>query len=135
MVVHCPFVAQIKPKHSLSNLYYCVAAPCFSQLRCLLEFTFSEDWHERIVSVARQLPSDHFLSYTKLALLAGVAKTYCRAFPRILEGHPELPLDRILPATGAPCALPEWDGYEIFTSEDLFHNLRNHNHNGALPIT
>ena len=82
---------------------------------------FSDDWHERVLFVARQLPANHFLSYTRLASLAGVAKTYCRAFPRLLQSHSDIPSNRILSTdrTSTLAALPEWDGTSIFAPEAL----------------
>lgn len=84
---------------------------------------FSEDWHERVINVAHLLPPDHFLSYTKLALLAGVANSYCRAFPRLLDSHNELPLERILAASARPPThLQEWNGQEVFKPEPLSYS-------------
>lgn len=79
---------------------------------------FAEDWHERVTAVARLLPSNRSLSYSRLALLAGVASGYCRAFPRLLSSH-DLPTDRISPSSASP-ALPEWSGEKVFAPEELF---------------
>lgn len=78
--------------------------------------TFSDDWHQRVFSVAQQLPPQHYLSYAKLALLAGVAKSYCRAFPRLLKSHGNLPLTRIIQSDSSS-NLPEWDGQNVFEPE------------------
>jgi alkylated DNA nucleotide flippase Atl1 len=82
--------------------------------------TFAEDWHERVISIARQLPENPAISYSHLAILAGVATGYCRAFPRLLEAH-NLPTERIVPSSISPKPLPEWSGEELFAPEHLFH--------------
>jgi MOSC domain-containing protein YiiM len=80
---------------------------------------FSDDWHERVIAVARLLPEDRSLSYLNLALLAGVAKGYCRAFPRLLETH-NLPTKRIVPSSIFPTTpFPEWSGEQLFIPELL----------------
>jgi len=81
---------------------------------------FSDDWHERVLAVARLLPPDRSLSYLKLALLAGVASSYCRAFPRLLRTH-KLPTERIVPSSTLPSLFPAWTGEEVFTPEPLSH--------------
>ncbi len=80
---------------------------------------FSESWQARVLNVAQLIPPDRFLSYTQLALLAGVAPGYCRAFPRLLEKH-KLPTNRILPSSASPTSLSAWRGEELFAPEHLF---------------
>lgn len=77
---------------------------------------FSDDWHERVTAVARLLPENRSLSYLNLALLAGVAKGYCRAFPRLLRTN-HLPTERIVPSSIFPTPFPEWNGAELFAPE------------------
>lgn len=84
---------------------------------------FSEDWHERVIAVARLLPSDRSLSYSKLALLAGVASGYCRAFSRLLRAH-NLPTERIVTASTSATPFPEWDGQQLFAPELLTQDNR-----------
>jgi|SRR5215831_6440589 len=80
---------------------------------------FSDDWHERVIRVAQLLPVDRSLSFATLALLAGVASTYCRAFPRLLQKH-DLPNERIFPSSISPAApFPEWNGESLFSPETI----------------
>ncbi len=79
---------------------------------------FATDWHERVTAVAQLLPSNCSLSYSQLAVLAGVASGYCRAFPRLLRSH-QLPTERIVPSSIAPLPLLEWAGHEVFKPELL----------------
>lgn len=44
-----------------------------------------ESWKDRLVVIVKSLPPGMLLSYRRLALLAGVQTSYCRAFPRVLE--------------------------------------------------
>jgi MOSC domain-containing protein YiiM len=81
---------------------------------------FSECWQARVLNIVELLPPDHFLSYTKLAHLAGIASSYCRAFPKLFSKHSYLPLDRILPTSRQPPAhLREWSGEQVFAPEPL----------------
>ena len=81
---------------------------------------FSEDWRERVIAVARLLPKDHFLSYTNLAMLAGVANSYCRASPQLLSAHKNIPSDRIIgSSTRHLASLQEWTGRETFQPEHV----------------
>ena len=45
---------------------------------------FSDHWRERVQGVLRQVPPGQWVSYARLAELAGVSPGYCRAFPRWL---------------------------------------------------
>jgi hypothetical protein len=45
---------------------------------------WSDDWRERVLQVLKAVPNDRWITYTRLAKLAGVSAGYCRAFPRLL---------------------------------------------------
>ena len=77
---------------------------------------FSDDWHQRVIAIARLLPANRSMSYSTLAVLSGVASAYCRAFPRLLRTH-RLPTERILPSASSS-QFPQWDAKEIFAQED-----------------
>lgn len=74
---------------------------------------FSDDWRVRVHGVARAVPPGRWIGYAQLAAMAGVASTYCRAFPRVLAGMPTEVGARV---RSAAQALPDapWDGDGLF---------------------
>ncbi|WP_310387806.1 MOSC domain-containing protein [Roseateles sp.] len=73
----------------------------------------SDAWQDRVVHVMRHVPQDKVLDYGQLADLAGVAKSCCRAFPRMLANRcPELAQR----AQSGKLLSPEqgWRGTELF---------------------
>jgi hypothetical protein len=70
-----------------------------------------DDWRARVEAVLMRVPADAVVEYRQLALLAGVALTYCRVFPRVARAlglaHKALPLR-------SACPLPRWDGAGLF---------------------
>jgi hypothetical protein len=72
---------------------------------------WDEDWRERVAQVLRAVPDGMVLSYARLALLAGVQSTYCRAFPRLLKSLGSA--DKALSAQAAQ-GLRCWDGEGLF---------------------
>lgn len=74
---------------------------------------FSDDWRVRVIGVARAVPPGRWIGYAQLAAMAGVARTYCRAFPRVLVG---LPTEVGARVRSAAQALPDapWDGAGLF---------------------
>jgi hypothetical protein len=74
---------------------------------------FDDDWRARVCGVARAVPEGRWIGYAQLATMAGVARTYCRAFPRLLAGLPPEVAARI---RSAAQALPDapWDGAGLF---------------------
>lgn len=72
---------------------------------------WSDDWRERVAQVLQAVPDGMVLTYTRLALLAGVQSTYCRAFPRLLKslGYADGALSAQA-AAGRRC----WDGEGLF---------------------
>ena len=74
---------------------------------------FSNDWRARVLQVARAVPEGHTISYSQLAEMAGVAKAYCRAFPRVLTNLPVEVANRVGSAAKQSEA-PAWSGAELF---------------------
>jgi hypothetical protein len=74
---------------------------------------WSDDWRARIVQVLDALPPAHVVTYKRLAQLAGVASTYCRAFPGMIARLGPRYAGKAVP-TQADVALPRWDGRELF---------------------
>lgn len=79
----------------------------------------SDDWQARVLAVACAVPAGHYIVYQQLAEMAGVAKAYCRAFPKVLS---RLPIDVASRVVGATSTLPgqRWDGAELFDVERHF---------------
>ena len=50
----------------------------------LLLPAWDDDWRARVAQVLQALPGGMVLTYARLALLAGVQSSYCRAFPRLV---------------------------------------------------
>jgi len=74
---------------------------------------WSDDWRERIVQVLDALPPAHVVTYKHLAHLAGVASTYCRAFPGMIARLGPRYAGKAVP-TQSDVGLPRWDGQELF---------------------
>ena len=73
----------------------------------------SNDWQTRVLRVARAVPPRHYIGYRQLAELAGVAKAYCRAFPKVLAKLPAEIEGRVLRAS-AVTSERLWDGADLF---------------------
>jgi hypothetical protein len=58
----------------------------------------ADRWQARIVDILGHLPSDMNVTFARLAEIAGLQSTYCRAFPALLRrlGQASLPLDRVV---------------------------------------
>lgn len=74
---------------------------------------WSDDWRERIVHVLDTLPPASVITYKRLAQLAGVASTYCRAFPGMIARLGPRYAGKAVP-TQSDVALPRWDGHGLF---------------------
>lgn len=73
----------------------------------------SDDWKLRVANIVQQVPPGQFIEYRQLAELAGVSKTYCRAFPRVLSQlSPDVAM-RAQPSGAVP-AEQRWAGDELF---------------------
>jgi MOSC domain-containing protein YiiM len=83
----------------------------------------SDAWQDRVVQVMRHVPHGKVLEYGQLADLAGVAKSYCRAFPRLLANRcPEL-AQRAQSGTRLS-AEQGWRGTELFDVRAYLPDLR-----------
>lgn len=74
---------------------------------------WSDDWRERVMRVLNAAPPGYVIDYARLAQLAGIQSSYCRAFPRLLAKLGPRYSARAVPAR-APGALPRWDGSGLF---------------------
>ncbi|KQV51781.1 MOSC domain-containing protein [Massilia sp. Root335] len=74
---------------------------------------WSDDWRERIVHVLDTMPPASVITYKRLAQLAGVASSYCRAFPGIIARMGPFYAGRAVPSQ-SDIALPRWDGHGLF---------------------
>jgi hypothetical protein len=72
-----------------------------------------DDWRERVRRVLDALPAGWVIEYRRLARLAGIQSSYCRAFPRLLAGLGGRYAAQAVPAQ-SPLALPRWDGAGLF---------------------
>lgn len=74
---------------------------------------WSDDWRERVVQVLDAVPAGMVITYKRLAHLAGVASTYCRAFPRMTAKlGPAYAAKAVLALSETP--QPRWDGAGLF---------------------
>lgn len=84
----------------------------------------SNDWKERVLAVMRAVPAGYVIEYRQLAELAGVAKAYCRAFPRVLSKLPPEVASRAQ-AGGLPKGATKWQASELFDFQPYRSELRN----------
>lgn len=80
----------------------------------VLQPAWSDDWHDRIRQVLDAVPEGAVIEYARLAHLAGIQSTYCRAFPRVLARLGPAYAARAIPARAAS-TLPRWDGAGLFS--------------------
>ena len=73
----------------------------------------SDDWRARVAAVLLAVPPDQVISFRQLARLAGVAPTYCRAFPRLLGKLPPAVGGRARSGESATAA-GGWSGAALF---------------------
>lgn len=74
---------------------------------------WDDDWRARVARVLQAVPEGMVVTYARLALLAGVQATYCRAFSRLIAKLGPDYANRALPAqaaAGRRC----WDGQGLF---------------------
>ncbi len=72
-----------------------------------------DDWRERVLRVLDAVPAGCVVEYRQLAHLAGIASTYCRAFPAVLRKLDPARAARAVPMRVAP-ERPRWDGRGLF---------------------
>lgn len=77
---------------------------------------WSSDWRERVVRVLESVPDGAVVDYARLAHLAGVASSYCRAFPRLLSRLGPAYAGKAV-AARTPAAAPRWRGDGLFDDE------------------
>jgi MOSC domain-containing protein YiiM len=75
-----------------------------------------EDWRERVAQVLRAVPEGMVVSYARLARLAGVQSSYCRAFSRVIRNLGADYAGKAVPASATP-GLACWDGQGLFDDE------------------
>lgn len=71
---------------------------------------WSDDWRARVLQVLKSVPQDRWVTYGRLAELAGVSAGYCRAFPRLLACSPAGLQERAGPANWTGHRGEPWDG-------------------------
>jgi hypothetical protein len=74
---------------------------------------WSDDWRERIVHVLDTLPPASVITYKRLAQLAGIASSYCRAFPGMIARLGPCYAGKAVPSQ-SDIDLPRWDGRGLF---------------------
>ncbi|WP_371763084.1 MOSC domain-containing protein [Massilia sp.] len=74
---------------------------------------WSDDWRERIVHVLDTLPPASVITYKRLAQLAGIASSYCRAFPGMIARLGPRYAGKAVPSQ-SDIDLPRWDGRGLF---------------------
>jgi hypothetical protein len=72
-----------------------------------------DDWRERLIRVLDAAPDGSVVTYARLAHLAGIQTSYCRAFPRLLKNLGPRYAARAVTARADPAA-PRWDGAGLF---------------------
>jgi hypothetical protein len=77
---------------------------------------WSDDWRERIAQVLDACPPASVITYKRLAQLAGVASSYCRAFPGTIARLGPRYAGKAVPSQ-SNVALPRWDGRDLFTPD------------------
>jgi len=75
--------------------------------------SWSDDWRERVRAVLDAVPPGFVVDYARLARLAGIQASYCRAFPRLLARLDPHYADKAVPARSASGAT-RWDGSGLF---------------------
>lgn len=74
---------------------------------------WSDDWRERVMQVLDAMPPGVVIDNARLAHLAGIQSTYCRAFPRLLARLGPHYTARVV-AAKSPSTLPRWSGAGLF---------------------
>lgn len=84
---------------------------------------WSDDWRDRVVQVLDAVPPGAVVTYKRLAHLAGVASTYCRAFPRMTAKLGPAYAGKAVSAQAHATHHPRWDGQGLFDHAPLDHLL------------
>ena len=83
----------------------------------LLLPAWDDDWRARVAQVLRTVPGGMVLSYARLARLAGVQSSYCRAFPRLVKG---LGHEGRAVSNQAAAGLRCWQGEGLFDDDAAY---------------
>lgn len=75
-----------------------------------------DDWRLRIAQVLDAMPPDAVIEYARLARLAGIQPTYCRAFPRLLRSLGPDYAEKAI-AARAVSSRPRWTGAGLFPAD------------------
>ncbi|GKS89982.1 MOSC domain-containing protein [Acidovorax sp. SUPP2539] len=94
----------------------------------------SNDWKDRIAHIVRRIPAGKRIGYRQLADLAGVAKGYCRAFPRVLGQLCPDVAERAQAGSVAMHAEQRWEGTELFDVHAYLAAQATHHATGGLPV-
>lgn len=79
--------------------------------------SWSDDWRLRVRQVLDAVPPGAVIDYARLARLAGIQSSYCRAFPRLLRALGPHFADKAVAARSAS-SLPRWTGEGLFDVSD-----------------
>ena len=77
---------------------------------------WSNDWRERVRQVLRFVPNGHWVTYSRLAELAGVSSGYCRAFPRLISSFGQEAQSLTDAVKAASWRGRPWDGEGLHTA-------------------
>lgn len=80
----------------------------------------AERWQARVVDILGQLPDGMTVTFARLAEIAGLQPSYCRAFPPLFRrlDPTALPLDRVVGGR-APARRP-WDGASYYAGAERY---------------
>ena len=73
----------------------------------------SDRWQDRIVGVLQRVPLGKRVEFRQLAQLAGVPRTYCRVFPKLLSQLPDCVASKAQAGSVADIG-QRWTGAEMF---------------------
>ena len=74
---------------------------------------WDDDWRARVLRVLAAVPDGCVVEYSRLAHLAGIASTYCRAFPGMLRKADPVLAARAVALRASPERV-RWDGRGLF---------------------
>lgn len=87
----------------------------------------ADRWQDRIAGVLDRVPADKLVEFRQLARLAGVPRSYCRVFPKLLSQLPPAVAGRAQ-AGDVSQAERRWTGAELFEVPKTVSNFVALNH-------
>ena len=95
-------------------------------LICVVTMTrqWSTSWKRRIARVVSSVPDGHVIEYGQVARLAGVPRSYCRVFPKVLRDMLGASAEKAI-SSGESQERPRWSGHDLF-SPDLATTFHRH---------